>query len=488
MATIINTKLGEHRGKKRIWLEGSKLAREGYQPGMKYDLQIKDSKIHLRVTETGKFTVSRRERNGHIMPIIDISASELAELFDGVDMLRVAIKRGVIVVSAHHQHQRVKERVELLAEKLKNGKPLSVGSLFHGGGVLDKAMHHGFQDAGITSKVAIAVELEAKYIDSSISNNPELFDDDSVIIESPVEAVNLSRNPQPIQILIGGIPCTGASLAGRARNKLKFAESHDAAGAMFFNFLSFVDVLNPAIVVIENVEAYAQTASMEVIRSVLSSLGYQIQERILCGNEFGALERRQRLCVVALSKGIEGFDLESVLPVRAKEARLRDIFEPIPDDSERWKPYSYLADKEKRDRAAGKGFARQLLTGDEEYCGTIGKGYKKARSTEPFAIHPTDPSLSRLFTVVEHALVKAVPLSVIEGLSDTTAHEILGQSIIYPAFQAVARALGESLSRWVNPVAAVEQSTEDRGCVVNLFKDFLDSTTTSNGDFVTVTH
>lgn len=33
MASIINTKLGENRGKARIWLEGGKLAREGYLPG-----------------------------------------------------------------------------------------------------------------------------------------------------------------------------------------------------------------------------------------------------------------------------------------------------------------------------------------------------------------------------------------------------------------------------------------------------------------------
>ena len=45
MATIVNTKLGEHRGKKRVWLEGQKLLREGYYPGMKYDLELKDSQI-----------------------------------------------------------------------------------------------------------------------------------------------------------------------------------------------------------------------------------------------------------------------------------------------------------------------------------------------------------------------------------------------------------------------------------------------------------
>ncbi|MCE0761018.1 DNA cytosine methyltransferase [Marinobacter sp. G11] len=448
MATIINTKLGEHRGKKRIWLEGQKLIREGYRPGMKYDLEIKDSQVLLHVKDTGRFTVSKRERNGRVLPIIDLTAQELAEIFDGVEMLRVAIKNGKIVVSAHHQHQKVKERVERLANKLKSGEPLSVCSLFMGGGVLDKALHKGLWNAGISSKVAVAVELEGKYLDSSLRNNPELWDDNSMVIESPIQAVNMSRNPPQVDLVVGGIPCTGASKSGRSKNKLEFAESHEAAGAMFFYFLQFVEVLNPSLVVIENVPEYQNTASMAVIRSVLGSLGYDLQERILDGNEFGVLEKRKRLCAIAVSKGIEGFDLENVLPVRKKEAQLKDILEPVAHDSDRWKSFDYLADKEKRDKAAGKGFSRQLLTGEESFCGTIGRDYAKCRSTEPFIVNPENPALSRILTPVEHSRVKGIPESVIEGLSDTVAHQILGQSVIFPAFEAVAKELGDSLWRW----------------------------------------
>ncbi|MBU5561423.1 DNA cytosine methyltransferase, partial [Escherichia sp. S69_ASV_4] len=92
MATIVNTKLGEHRGKKRVWLEGQKLLREGYYPGMKYDLELKDSQVVLRVKEEGKFTISKRERNGRVSPIIDLTVQELATVFDGVEMLRVFIR------------------------------------------------------------------------------------------------------------------------------------------------------------------------------------------------------------------------------------------------------------------------------------------------------------------------------------------------------------------------------------------------------------
>ncbi len=37
MATVVYTKIGQTRGRKRIWLEGKKLEREGIQPGMKYE-------------------------------------------------------------------------------------------------------------------------------------------------------------------------------------------------------------------------------------------------------------------------------------------------------------------------------------------------------------------------------------------------------------------------------------------------------------------
>ncbi|TDX26765.1 hypothetical protein DFO67_11530 [Modicisalibacter xianhensis] len=77
MATIVNTKLGENRGKRRLWLEGAKLAREGYRPDDRYDLDFEGSKVVIKLCNTGKYKVSRRERNGRLIPIIDISNQEL---------------------------------------------------------------------------------------------------------------------------------------------------------------------------------------------------------------------------------------------------------------------------------------------------------------------------------------------------------------------------------------------------------------------------
>ena len=177
------------------------------------------------------------------------------------------------------------------------------------------------------------------------------------------------------------------------------------------------------------------------------------------GNDFGALENSKRLCVVAISKNLASeFSIMDIQPIRVKENTINDVLEPIPLDSERWKTFTYLAEKEVRDKAAGKGFKRQLLSGDYSFCGTIGRSYAKCRSTEPFLKHPEDSALSRIFTALEHARIKSIPSSVISGLSETVAHEILGQSIVFPMFEAVfvylAKCLKSLIRRECNAIAA----------------------------------
>lgn len=350
MTVLVNTKITPHKAGKRLWLEGQKLQQEGYVPGTRYNIEIKDSSLFLVVAENGDYIVSKRERQGRTIPIIDINNRELAALFDGVEMVRVLIRAGKIVVSAHHHHEEVVERLNRIVSKVEKGEPLNVCSLFHGGGILDKALHRGFSSAGVKTRLAVAVEIESDYLDSSIRNNPELWDQNSLAIESPVQCVDLSKRSQKIEAIFAGIPCTGASRSGRSKNKLLHAESHESAGALFFSFLRFVEALQPGIIVIENVPEYQNTASMEVIRSVLGTLGYSIQERILDGKTFGALEDRKRLCVVAMTNGLEHlFDIEKVVPiVPSTDREINDILEDIPLDSERWKNFSYLAEKEIR--------------------------------------------------------------------------------------------------------------------------------------------
>ena len=61
-------------------------------------------------------------------------------------------------------------------------------------------------------------------------------------------------------------------------------------------------------------------------------------------------------------------------------------------------------------------------------------------------LHPTNPHLSRLLTVPEHARAKQIPLELVRDLTQTAGHQLLGQSILFPPFKALGAALARSLA------------------------------------------
>lgn len=322
--------------------------------------------------------------------------------------------------------------------------------------MLDRSVHDGFKIAGFDCKVAFAIERESAYLNASVSNNRELWDEQSCLVLSELQHVDLKKLFQQvghIDVLVAGLPCTGASKSGKSSNGITYAEEHKEAGHLFFYFLEIVRMFQPLLIQLENVPDYQDTTSMMVIRSVLADLGYNVHERLLNGNEFGSLENRTRMCAVAVSKGVDTLNLDNVIPLRTKESKIKDVLEDISLDSDAYKTYDYLKSKEVRDSEKGNGFKRELLTGKEDSCTTILRNYHKAGSTGQFILHPYNPELSRLFTKREHCKIKTVPEDLISGLSATIAHQILGQGVIYFAFLAVAFTVGTALLEWKNTLS-----------------------------------
>lgn len=455
---LINTRLGESRGVSRIWLEGRKLS-SAFEPGQRLKLCVDPftQTARLTVSEDGVFVVSKRtKKNGAVLPLIEVRDQSLLEVFGQLGaLLRVVIKScGEALIETHKINQNIKERIMRLKTKARSGEPLSKGSLCSGGGILDAAISEGLKDAGFDSYVKFAVEQERKYLDTMLENQPNQFREDSILIESPIEYVEL-RNPPTVDCLIMGLPCTGASRAGATRNKISMPELHKKAGAIFHYALQFVKLCQPIYVVFENVLEYAKSASMAVIASVLDNLGYDLRYMTLNGNEFGSLENRDRLCVVATTRGLKHFDTSTVKPLADKPDCIADVLDDVPLDDERWRTYDYLVLKEERDRKAGKGFKRALLTSSDTSVPTIRRLYHKAGSTDPFLVHPVKPELSRLFTGKEVAKLMGIPLQLVRGVSNTVMVEICGQSVSYLAFKSVGLAIGQ----WIENVTKTDLCT-----------------------------
>jgi len=446
MTALINRTLGQNRGVPRIYLDDELLDQLGVTEDIKrYDRDWQDNKLILRLAPLGKYTVSSKFKNGKYVHVLDTCTNELSNLFENNQKLRIAIKAGVVIIQSHTSEDNKQRRENAALTKLQKGLPLTAGSPFHGGGIMDAGLHSGFKKSGVNIATSFVIELESKYLQSSMKNNKHLFTDETVYINSDIGDVHPFNIPQ-VDLIIAGIPCVGASIAGRSKNKIANAESHKTAGDLFFHFLNIFKASNAAIGILENVPTYINTTAFIVIQSVLDSLGYDLHTDVYSGGDYGSPENRDRMICVVVSKGLSHLGFEKLIPemmnnAKRPQQKIADCLLPISDDSSEWKEVTYLKEKEKKDKEAGKGFAMQLLTPDDT-CGTIGKGYKKARSTEPRLRHPTKPELSRLFSKDEHALIKQAPISIVNGLSETVGHEILGNSVTYSMFEALGEVLG----------------------------------------------
>jgi len=471
MARLIGTlvrKLGVNKGAPRLWLEGLFPSRAGFLPGKRYSVSAKDgeNRVVLKIDDTGVRLVSTKSKGDKELPVIDLNSKELLSRFEGMNAVRVVMMDGEIHILPDAIEVKKIDRKKRLEVALEN-KVITIGSVSHGVGVLSNAFHEGLKAVGLTPKLAWACEIREEVITQAAAAN-DAWDADTVALSMPLQQLaladefTLSRLTRPV-ILEGGLPCTAASLSGRAKKGLKMAEDDEDAGHLIAAFIALIARVNPVVVTLENVLPYFNTASASILRTQLKELGYDVQEKEMRGEEY-AIEARPRRVLVAVTEGVE-FDLAAMVAPPREPQTVGSILDPIPADDPSWSTMQYLRDKEVRDKEAGKGFAMQIVGPDATRVGTLGTGYQKNRSTEVKLQHPTDPMLLRLFTPTEHARLKGVPASLIEGVeSKTFAHELLGQSVIWPAFRQLGEHLGVALLKGLKATRQIAApATADAG-------------------------
>ncbi|MES2879203.1 MAG: DNA cytosine methyltransferase [Pseudomonadota bacterium] len=442
-------KIGQNKGAPRVWLEGTETARAGFAPGTRYDVEVQGQMIVLQANTDGSRVVSGKvigERNN---PIIDLNSKELLAMFDGMAAIRIVVKKDQIYLLPLASEIKKRERFARIRDKLEKGEPLALGSLSHGGGILSHAIHAGLKHAGIESTLRFANEIRGELLEHADAHN-DAWTANTQVIAAPMQELafddrGVASLPK-VDILEAGIPCSGTSRSGRSKLGLAHGEAHPHVGHLVVSALVIVSKTNPAIVCIENVPEYGTSASADILRNQFRDMGYTTHERILNGKQWGSLENRNRWCMLAVTDGIE-FDFDQLQPPGPSLQLIADIVDPtIGPDDPCWRTFNYLKTKEVRDQEKGNSFAMQVVTGEGDSVSVMRKGYAKGGSTDPLLRHPTNPELMRQFTPEEHARIKGVPASLIEGLSNTIAHQVLGQGIVYEPFKAVGAHVGNSLN------------------------------------------
>ena len=221
-------------------------------------------------------------------------------------------------------------------------------------------------------------------------------------------------------------------------------EDHPKVGHLIGAAVQVIAALQPAILVVENVETYRNTASASILRAWLRDAGYTVAETVLNARDFGSLEARVRWFLVAHPPELP-LDLKEMAPEVTARPCLGDLLEPMDTEDERYRRVDYLKDKQERDADNGKHFSMQLLTPASTLVPVLRKGYHKVGSTDPRLLHPTDPQRSRLLTAAEHARNKGIGPGLVDGVPQTTAHQVCGQSVDVRPVQAIGRRIAQAL-------------------------------------------
>lgn len=114
----------------------------------------------------------------------------------------------------------------------------------------------------------------------------------NVLLLDDVKKVNKDTVP-PIDMLIGGFPCQSISTQG----KMEGLENEEKSG-LWWEMFRIIGDLEPRIVVLENVSNILSLGGSAVVGS-LTSIGYDLEWKVVRASDFGAPHHRARWFCVA---------------------------------------------------------------------------------------------------------------------------------------------------------------------------------------------
>lgn len=188
-------------------------------------------------------------------------------------------------------------------KRLNDGSVPKVIDLFCGAGGLSA----GFVNAGFA--VTAALDNEPPAVETFAANIPgKTICTDILAIEDP-DTILEDLDFSSIDVISGGPPCQGFSIAGRSRiRSLKSANQVRlfTRNELYQDFFRFVEAFKPSFFLLENVVgllSFADGAYIEAIEKESERLGYVIDTRIVDAVDHGVPQFRRRLFVIGSRVG-----------------------------------------------------------------------------------------------------------------------------------------------------------------------------------------
>ena len=169
-------------------------------------------------------------------------------------------------------------------------KKYKIASLFSGCGGLDL----GFIQAGY--EIVWANDFFKEAVETykhNIGNH---------IVYGDITQIPSSEVPNDFDILLGGFPCQGFSVANTKRSM------EDERNFLYKELLRFIKDKQPKFFVGENVKGLLSIQNGQVINMIIEdfrSLGYEVEYRLLKASDYGVPQNRERVFIIGNRLGIK---------------------------------------------------------------------------------------------------------------------------------------------------------------------------------------
>ncbi len=160
----------------------------------------------------------------------------------------------------------------------------------------------GFKMAGYS--VPLALEIDAWACDTLRYNHPKMLvlqhDIRDYCTEDSVKKVCIFKP----DVIIGGPPCQGFSIAGPAHKDFQ-----DPRNSLFLEFARWIDYLKPKAFIIENVKEILSRKNsdnlkvIDIIQSTFIELGYFVEVWLINALNYGVPQSRERVFIVGNTSG-----------------------------------------------------------------------------------------------------------------------------------------------------------------------------------------
>ncbi|WP_054180739.1 DNA cytosine methyltransferase [Trabulsiella odontotermitis] len=300
-------------------------------------------------------------------------------------------------------------------------------------------------------------------------------------------------------VLLAGFPCQPFSLAGVSK-KNALGRAHgfacDTQGTLFFDVVRIIDARRPAIFVLENVKnlkSHDKGKTFRIIMQTLDELGYDVADaaemgpddpKIIDGQHF-LPQHRERIVLVGFRRDLnlqQGFTLRDIPAFYpSRRPTFGELLEPTVDAKFILTPvlWKYLYRYAKKHQARGNGFGFGMVdpTNPHSVARTLSaryykdgaeilvdRGWDKPLGEQHFDDPQNQQRRPRRLTPRECARLMGFESP--QGyqfripVSDTQAYRQFGNSVVVPAFAAVAKMLE---SRILQAVAMREKEAKRGG-------------------------